>query len=42
MMLSYGKLPNKKWMLNWLYCGNDIYQNDIEYTQAQRDSLHRE
>jgi hypothetical protein len=42
MMLSYGKLPNKKLMLNWPMCGNDIYQNDIEYTQAQRDSLHRE
>lgn len=39
MMLSYGKLPNGKYMLNWPIFGNDTYLNDIEYTPAQRDSL---
>jgi hypothetical protein len=41
MMLSYGRLPNNKYMINWPMYGNDIYMNDIEYTPAQRDSLHR-
>lgn len=41
MMLSYGRLPNKKYMLNWPMFGNDIYLNDIEYTPIERDSLHR-
>lgn len=39
MMLSYGKLPNSKFMLNWPIFGNDTYLNDIEYTPSQRDSL---
>lgn len=39
MMLSYGQLPNGKYMLNWSENGNDFYLNDIECTQAQRDSL---
>lgn len=40
MMITYGKLPNGKYMINWPMYGNDIYMNDIEYTSAQRDSLH--
>jgi hypothetical protein len=40
-MLTYGRLPNKKYMINWPPCGNDIYLNDIDCTPAQRDSLHR-
>lgn len=40
-MLAYGCLPHNKFMLNWPLFGNDIYQNDIEYTTAQRDSLHQ-
>lgn len=42
MMISYGRLPNKKYMLNWPMFGNDIYLNDIEFSPAQRDSLHQE
>ena len=41
-MLSYGRLPNGKYMINWPMWGNDIYLNDIEYSPAERDSLHRE
>ncbi len=26
-MLNYGKLPNKKYMINWPNCGNDFYVN---------------
>lgn len=40
MMITYGKLPNGKYMINWPMFGNDIYMNDIEYTPVQRDSLH--
>lgn len=39
MMLSYGRLPNNKYMLNWPIFGNDTYLNDIDYSSAQRDSL---
>lgn len=35
-MLSYGKLPNKKYMLNWPIAGNDFYLNLIEQTPKQR------
>jgi hypothetical protein len=38
-MLEYGKLPNKKYMLNWPIYGNDIYLNVIEKTQKQRNEL---
>lgn len=42
MMLSYGRLPNGKYMINWPMWGNDIYLNDIECSPAERDSLHRQ
>lgn len=35
-MLTYGKLPNKKYMLNWPIAGNDFYLNLIEKTPKQR------
>ncbi|MCX8019647.1 MAG: FAD-dependent oxidoreductase [Chitinophagaceae bacterium] len=36
-MLDYGKLPNKKYMINWPGKGNDIYLNVIEMTPRQRE-----
>ncbi len=38
-MLNYGKLPNKKYMLNWPIYGNDIYLNVIEKTPKERVAL---
>ena len=38
-MLDYGKLPNKKYMLNWPIYGNDIYLNVIEKTPKEREAL---
>lgn len=36
MMITYGKLPNDKYMINWPKCGNDIYLNIIEMSEADR------
>jgi hypothetical protein len=35
-MLSYGKLPNAKYMLNWPHKGNDIYLNVVEMSRKER------
>lgn len=35
-MLSYGKLPNGKYMINWPNCGNDYYLNIIEMNPEER------
>ena len=36
MMLTYGKLPNGKYMLNWPIEGNDYYVNLVEMTPEER------
>lgn len=36
-MLDYGKLPNKKYMLNWPIFGNDTYLNIIELSDTARE-----
>ncbi len=36
MMLSYGKLPNGKYMINWPIEGNDFYVNMIEMSAEER------
>ncbi len=36
MMMSYGKLPNGKYMINWPIEGNDFYVNMIELSPAER------
>jgi len=36
-MITYGKLPNKKYMINWPIEGNDCYLNIIEQTPKQRE-----
>lgn len=35
-MLDYGKLPGKKYMLNWPGYGNDTYLNVVEMNPAER------
>ena len=37
MMMTYGKLPNNKYMINWPKCGNDIYLNVIEMSPKDRE-----
>lgn len=36
-MITYGKLPNGKYMINWPKHGNDIYLNIIANTPAERE-----
>ena len=36
MMISYGKLPNGKFMINWPIEGNDFYSNMIEMSDENR------
>lgn len=41
-MLDYGKLPNRKYMINWPNCGNDFYLNIIEANKNNRlASIHQ-
>ncbi|MGN1233595.1 MAG: FAD-dependent oxidoreductase [Candidatus Cryptobacteroides sp.] len=37
MMLSYGKLPGGKYMINWPIEGNDFYLNVIEMSPEERE-----
>lgn len=36
-MLTYGKLPNNKYMVNWPNCGNDFFVNWPEMTGKERE-----
>lgn len=38
-MLTYGKLPNDKYMINWPLKGNDYYANLIDKTTAEREAI---
>jgi len=38
-MLSYGKLPNGKYMINWPIKGNDFYANIIENSEEERTAI---
>lgn len=38
-MLSYGRLQNGKYMINWPVEANDFYANIIDLSQEQRDSV---
>ncbi len=38
-MLTYGKLPNGKYRINWPVEANDFYANIIEMNRQQRDSV---
>lgn len=35
-MISYGRLPNGKYMINWPNCGNDFYVNMVELSPEER------
>lgn len=37
-MLSYGRLPGNKYMINWPNCGNDYYLNVIELSKKDRSA----
>lgn len=39
-MITYGALPNGKYMINWPIYGNDYYVNSIEMTPQQRDEAY--
>lgn len=39
MMISYGKLPYGRYMINWPIEGNDFYANIIDLDREQRDSV---
>jgi len=41
-MITYGKLPNNKYMINWPKCGNDIYMNIIELSKKDRAAALKE
>ena len=41
-MITYGKLPNNKYMINWPKCGNDIYLNIIELNKKDRAAALKE
>lgn len=38
-MLTYGRLPNGKFMINWPKKGNDIYLNVVEKSREERNVL---
>lgn len=38
-MMTYGKLQNGKYMINWPNFGNDFYANIVDMTREQRDSV---
>lgn len=37
-LVTYGKLPNNKYMVNWPIMGNDYYLNLLDMTPVERDS----
>lgn len=41
-MLTYGRLPNDKFMINWPKKGNDIYLNIVDRSPAERARLLKE
>lgn len=41
MMLSYGRLPGGKYMINWPIEGNDYYSNIIEMTPSEREHVYQ-
>lgn len=41
-MMTYGRLPNGKYMINWPIEGNDFYTNLVEMSPAERDKTLRQ
>ena len=42
MMITYGRTPNGKYMINWPIYGNDYYVNSIEMTREERVEAYSE
>jgi hypothetical protein len=40
MMITYGRTPNGKYMINWPIYGNDYYVNTIEMTPQERQEAY--
>lgn len=40
MMITYGRTPNGRYMINWPIYGNDYYVNTIEMTPQQREEAY--
>jgi len=41
-MLNYGKLPNKKYLINWPFNGNDYYASIVELNKEQRKVIYEQ
>ncbi len=41
MLITYGKLPNNKYMINWPIDGNDYYVNSIDMSEEERDEAYQ-
>ena len=41
MMITYGKTPNGKYMINWPIYGNDYYVNSVEMTPEERKEAYK-
>lgn len=42
MMITYGRTPNGKYMINWPIYGNDYYVNSIEMSRKERQRAYAE
>ena len=42
MMITYGRTPNGRYMINWPICGNDYYVNTIEMSREERALAYQE
>jgi hypothetical protein len=40
MMITYGRTPNGKYMINWPIYGNDYYVNSIEMSNTEREKAY--
>lgn len=40
MMITYGRTPNGKYMINWPTYGNDFYVNSIEMSRRERENAY--
>ena len=40
MMITYGKTPGGRYMINWPIYGNDYYVNSIEMTRSEREDAY--
>ena len=41
MMITYGRTPNGRYMINWPIYGNDYYANTIEMSPQEREAVYK-